>query len=82
MGVGEEGRSEGAFLLAVSHHLCKKHPHGVGCLEEGNASHIPVLYYASHVGGLLLSCGRRPLFFLFNRECLDNLKNSCLPSSI
>lgn len=63
MGVGVERRGEGAFLLAVSLHLCKKHPHGAGCSEEGNASHILVLYYASHVGGLLLSCGRRPLFF-------------------
>lgn len=47
----------------MSYHLCKKHPRAVGCLEEGNASHIPVLYYASHVGGLILSCGRKPLFF-------------------
>lgn len=61
MGGGD--RDEGAFLLAVSYHLCKKHPRAVGCLEEGNASHIPVLYYASHVGGLILSCGRKPLFF-------------------
>lgn len=62
-GMGEEGGDDGAFLQAVSHHLCQKHPRGVGCLEEGNASHILVLYYASQVGGLLLSCGRRPLFF-------------------
>lgn len=74
-------RGEAAFLLALSHHPCKKHPHGIGCLEEGNASDFPVLYYASHVGGLILSCGRKPLF-LFTRKCLDSLKNSCLPSSI
>lgn len=61
--MGDEGRSEGGFFPAVSHHLCKKHPPGEGCLEEGNASHIPVLYYASHVGGLLLSYGRKSLFF-------------------
>lgn len=50
------------FLLAVSHHPCKKHPHCAECLEKGNASHIPALSYASCVGGLIWSCGRKPLF--------------------
>jgi len=59
---GDRGE-RGLFFWAVSHHPCKKHPQGVACLEEGNASPVPVLYYASHVEGLILSCGRKPLLF-------------------